>query len=550
MRIALAQINTKVGDLKGNTDLIINYIDKAVKLGAELVVFPELSITGYPPRDLLDFEYFVKDNIAQLEKIKPHTKNIGVLVGFVDINQNPVGKKYHNAAALIHNGEILTKYYKSLLPFYDVFDETRYFESGKEFHSVEFLGKKIGITICEDIWNDKCGDKECERAFYELNPIEELVKQDVDVILNLSASPYWIGKETDRYDALKDMAKKYSTPIVYVNQAGGNDDLVFDGSSFAVDQSGEIRAMASDFKEDIVIYSLNTNIGDIHPISDSVEKSLFKALRMGLKDYCIKSGFKRIVLGLSGGIDSAVSAVIASYALGSRNVMGIAMPSMYSSSDSVTDAEALAKKLDIQFHTVPIKGVFDAFVDTIQPSKGLMMDLAEENLQARIRGNILMTYSNRYGSLLLSTGNKSELAVGYCTLYGDMAGGLDVLSDIPKTMVYRLAEFINASKEIIPYSTIVKPPSAELRPDQKDQDSLPPYDVLDDILKLYIEDRVSPKEIAKKYGKKLVEDIIRKVNLNEYKRRQATLGLKVTTKAFGSGRRFPIVQGYGFQIKD
>lgn len=549
MRIALAQINPKVGDLNGNTNLIIKYITKAKVAGANLVVFPELAITGYPPRDLLDFEYFIEDNIAHLEKIKPYTQGIGVLVGYVDINREPFGKRFHNAAALIYNGEIISRHHKSLLPFYDVFDETRYFEPAKEVKPVEFLGKKLGISICEDIWNDKCDRDQVSRPLYSINPIEEISKHNVDVIINLSASPYWINKEKERFETISAIAKKYQKPIVYVNQVGGNDDLLFDGVSFVTDANGEIKANAGDFKEDLILYSLEENVGDTHLLSDSVEKTLFKALRLGLKDYCAKSGFKKVVLGLSGGIDSAVTAVIASYALGSRNVLGIAMPSMYSSSDSVTDAESLAKRLDIEFKIVPIKEVFDSYIHTIQPTEGLKMDLAEENLQARIRGNILMTYSNRYGSLLLSTGNKSEMAVGYCTLYGDMAGGLNLLADVPKTLVYRLAKFINANSENIPQSTITKPPSAELRPDQKDQDSLPPYEVLDDILKSYVEDRVAPSEIAKKYPAALVEDIIRKININEYKRRQATLGLKVTTKAFGSGRRFPIVQGYSFKVR-
>ena len=546
MRIALAQINTTVGDLKGNVEIIINAIKKAKSIGAELVVFPELSITGYPPRDLLDFDFFVKDNLEYLELIKKHTDDIGIIVGFIDYNRAEVGRKYYNSAALIYKGEIMAKHNKCLLPYYDVFDETRYFEPGKSVTAVDFMGTKIGITICEDIWNDK---DYWQRPNYAFNPVEELVKEKPDVIVNLSASPYWLNKEKQRFEIIKCLAEKYETPIIYVNQSGGNDDLLFDGVSFVVDKNGEIKARASDFKADMVSYSLNTNYGDIHKISDSEEKSLFKALRMGLKDYCQKNGFKKVVVGLSGGIDSAVVAAVASYSLGSVNVLGITMPSMYSSQGSVNDSKKLADNLGIAFLNVPITDIFNSYIDTMQKSQGVLMDLAEENIQARIRGNILMTYSNRYGSLLLSTGNKSELAVGYCTLYGDMAGGLAILSDMPKTLVYRLAEFINFAKEIIPVQILKKPPSAELRPDQKDQDSLPPYDILDDILKMYIEENKSPNEIANKYDKKIVNDIIRKINMNEYKRRQGALGLKVTTKAFGSGRRFPIVQKYDFTVK-
>jgi len=542
MKIALAQINTKIGDFEGNFKKIVSFIDKAKQHDADLVIFPELTITGYPPRDLLDFESFVKDNIAYLDKVKDYTTDIGVICGFVDINREPYGKKYRNAAALIFNGEIISKHYKSLLPFYDVFDETRYFEPAKEVIPVTFKGKRLGITICEDVWNDK---DYWTTPLYQNNPIESLFTQGIDVILNLSASPFWLNKEKGRLDILSNIAKKYELPLVYTNQVGGNDDLLFDGASIVVDKNGILQAQGKDFEEDLIIYDLDSNKGQINSVSTTEEESLLKALVIGLKDYCGKLGFKKVVLGLSGGIDSAVTAVIAAYALGKENVLGITMPSMYSSSGSVDDSEILAQNLGIDFKKIPIADYFYSYVNNIQNGE-LVMDLAEENLQARIRGNILMLHSNRYGSLLLSTGNKSELAVGYCTLYGDMAGGLSVLSDVPKVMVYKLAKFINKEKEIIPEDIITKPPSAELRPDQKDQDSLPPYEILDDILKLYIEENKSFEEISKKYPENIVKDIIKKVNNNEHKRRQASLGLKVTTKAFGSGRRFPIVQGYKF----
>ncbi len=531
MKIALAQINTKVGDLKGNTDLIIQNIYAAKNRGANLVVFPELCITGYPPRDLLDFECFIDDNLKALETIKENTENIAVIVGYIDKNPAEEGKKYFNAAAVIENKEITAKYYKRLMPFYDIFDETRYFEPGKENLAVKIKDKNFIITICEDLWNDKDYWK---RTLYRVNPAQEILNLDFDCIINISASPFVLNKEKERLSIFKNLAVKAKKPIIYVNQVGGNDDLIFDGASFSLDERGVITARCGQFKEDLVI-------DELKPLSESEEESIFNALSLGLKDYCHKTGFKKVVLGLSGGIDSAVTAVIAAHALGPENVLGITLPSMYSSAGSVCDSEKLAANLGIDFKEIPIKEKFDTYV------KGEKhMDLAEENLQARIRANILMIYSNREGRLLLTTGNKSELAVGYCTLYGDMCGGLAVISDVPKVMVYRLANYINRNNEIIPQDIITKPPSAELRPDQKDQDTLPPYDVLDDILKDFIEDNKSITEISKKYPEEIVKDVIKKVNLSEYKRRQAALGLKVTTKAFGTGRRFPVVQGYDF----
>lgn len=544
MKIALAQINTKVGDLKGNVNKIIEKIQEAKSKNAQLVVFPELSIVGYPPRDLLDFRAFIEDNIKELDRIKEHTDDIGVIVGFVDFNSFYKGLNYYNSAAFIYKGEVIQKYYKRLLPYYDVFDETRYFEPGKTSNVTEFMGKKVGITICEDIWNDKSA---IERSGYRCNPILSLVDRNADVIINLSASPFHLNKEKFRFTEISGMAKKYHVPIVYVNQTGGNDDLLFDGMSFAVDNQGKIQARCTDFEEDMVIYDLDANSGELKNYSECEEASLFKALSMGLKDYCAKMGFKKVILGLSGGIDSALTAVIACDALGSENVLGITMPSMYSSEGSVSDSQILAKNLNMECLEIPIKPIFNCFIDNMQ-KEDLKMDLAEENLQARIRGNILMTYSNRYGYMLLSTGNKSEMSVGYCTLYGDMAGGLNLLSDVPKTMVYKISKYINREKEIIPNDVIIKPPSAELRPDQKDQDSLPPYEILDEILKEYVEENKTPDEISQKYPKEVVYDIVKKINKNEYKRNQATLGLKVTTRAFGSGRRFPIVQGYDFRM--
>ncbi len=543
MKIALAQINTKVGDLKGNTGLIIRNINLAKEKGAELVIFPELSITGYPPRDLLDFECFVDDNLVYLDKIRQHSTGIAVVCGFVDKNPSSYGKKLYNAAALVQNGEITDKYYKRLLPFYDVFDETRYFEPGKDNLTVEINNKKFFLTICEDLWNDKDYWK---RQLYQVNPADEIPKTGIDGIINISASPYLLDKEKERFCIFKNIALNSGIPVIYVNQTGGNDDLLFDGASFAIDAEGEIKGLCGDFQEELIIYDIKNNSGEVHCLSNSQEESVFKSLVTGVRDYCGKIGFKKVLIGLSGGIDSAVTAAVATAAMGKENVLGITMPSIYSSEGSVSDSEKLAKNLGIEFLEIPIAGIFDAYINKIQNSEKFM-DIAEENLQARIRANILMMHSNRYGYLLLTTGNKSELSVGYCTLYGDMSGGLSVLSDVPKVMVYKLAKFLNKDKEIIPDNTITKPPSAELRPDQKDMDSLPPYEVLDDVLKQFVENNRSVKEISQKYPKELVQDIVKKINSCEYKRRQAALGLKVTTKAFGTGRRFPIVQGYNFQ---
>ncbi len=546
MKIALAQINTKVGDLENNTKKIIDNINKAKNSGVDLVIFPELSITGYPPRDLLDFHAFIEDNSYCLEKIKEAAEGIAVVCGYIDINKKGYGKKYFNSAVFIENKEVISTHNKCLLPFYDVFDETRYFEPGKEVNIIDFLSKKIAITICEDIWNDK---GYWERPLYKFNPVEEIEKNnDVDLIINLSASPFWLNKPQDRINILKAISKKQKTHLFYVNQVGGNDDLIFDGSSLVIDPDGNTAAQANDFEEDLLIYDLNKKQGKIAQVSTSEEESILKALNLGLKDYCKKSGFKKVIIGLSGGIDSALTAAIAAQALGSDNVLGITMPGMYSSTGSVDDSIELAKNLGIKCLTVPITNMFNSFIENVEKDQGLQMNLAEENLQARIRGNILMMYSNNYGYLLVSTGNKSELSVGYCTLYGDMAGGLALLSDVPKTMVYKVSKFINKDKEIIPNEIITKAPSAELRPDQKDQDSLPPYEVLDDILKDYVEEYKTFEVISQKYDAELVKSIIKKINLNEYKRRQSSLGLKVTTKAFGHGRRFPIVQGYNFRI--
>jgi len=543
MKIALAQINPKIGDLENNTKKIIANIEKAKAEKVDLVIFSELSITGYSPFDLLDFEDFTRDNLVALDEIKSHTNGIGVILGFVDFNSNAKGKKYRNSAALLHNGEIVAKYNKMLLPFYDVFHETRYFEPGEEICVVDFMGQKIGISICEDLWNDISS---FDYQQYIMNPIEELAKENPDFIVNLSASPYILHKETKRFEIIENLAKKYKIPFIYVNQVGANDDLLFDGNSFVTDTNGKITAMCKDFEEDFVVYDTDKKQGEIHPHSNCIEEKIVKAITMGLRDYCHKLGFKKVILGLSGGIDSALTAYFSKEALGAENVLGITMPSKYSSTGSVKDSEDLAKNLGIEFKNISIAPMFDSFKEQLGE---VITGVAEENLQARLRSNILMAHSNKYGHLLLSTGNKSELAVGYCTIYGDMSGGLNLISDLPKTFVYKVCRYINRNCEIIPTSTIEKAPSAELRPDQIDQDSLPAYEILDDIIDDYIVHNKPTEEIYQKYGKELVDDIISKITKAEYKRKQATLGLKITPKAFGSGRKIPITQGYDFTTR-
>jgi len=537
MKIAISQINPIIGDIKGNTDKILSYISKAKKEDCELIIFPELSILGYPPRDLLLRNDLLKkvDEIIK-EKILPESKDIGILLGA------PLCKdgRIYNSALLFYHEKIFGYQHKTLLPSYDVFDETRYFKPANYRHPIIFKGVNLGITVCEDIWNDK---DYWNRKIYEIDPLEELISQGAEIIINISASPYYYGKIKLRLDMLSYIAQKYKRPIVYVNQVGGNDELIFDGSSLVITEDGKIAWRGKSFEEDfgIVDFENLSFVKDINFIKEDIE-FIYKALVLGIKDYFLKLGFKKAVVGLSGGIDSSVTAVLAVSALGPENVLGVSMPSRYSSEGSIKDAEKLAKNLGIDFRIIPIERIFKSYLETFNPNGNPLMDLAEENLQARIRGNILMFISNREGYLVLTTGNKSELAVGYCTLYGDMAGGLAVIGDVPKMMVYELAKFINREREIIPQSVLTKVPSAELRPNQKDEDSLPPYSILDQILKAYIEDNLSIEEIVEKgFERSLVEEVIKKIDSAEYKRRQAPPVLKVTTKAFGMGRRMPIV---------
>ena len=546
MKIGFAQINPTVGDLRGNFEKIAGAYDQLARAGADIVIAPELAVTGYPPQDLVFKSRFVPENLAVLDQLQKRLNKPALLVGFVDRNEGR-GKPFHNAAALLQAGEPLQKTHKSLLPTYDVFDEDRYFEPAREIAPLNFRGHRIGVTICEDIWTERY----LPRPFYDVDPVCALVTQEAEMILNVSASPFSLRKPAVRREMISGLAGTYQRPIFYCNAVGGNDQLVFDGNSIAVNARGQLLAQLPAFEEASVIVDSESVQAPEIPSADIVQE-LYSALRLGLRDYLAKCGFKSAVLGLSGGIDSAVVAAIAVDALGPNNVTGVSMPSQFSSRGSILDALALAKNLRIQCLQIPIADAFAVFKAQFKEVfAGRTEDATEENMQARLRGMTLMALSNKFGHLVLSTGNKSELAVGYCTIYGDMAGGLAVISDVPKTMIYELARFINSEAsrvgkgEIIPASTIEKPPSAELRPNQKDQDTLPPYDVLDAILRLHVEDNLSVAEIvAQGFDEKTVRWVQRRVDLNEYKRAQAAPGLKVTSRAFGVGRRMPIAQRY------
>lgn len=542
MKVILAQINTRVGDLTNNTERIIQHISQARSEGADLIVFPELSITGYPPEDLVEKKAFVRKNQEMLDLIREATDGIGVLCGFVAPNNDPEGHHVFNAAALIENRQIIGIQYKTLLPNYDVFDEMRHFEPAKHKKIFTFRGVKLGISICEDSWNDKDFWK---RRIYHNDPIEELFNQGAEILINISASPFHVQKHHLRLEMFRSIAIKYRKPILFVNLVGGNDSLIFDGRSFALNAEGIPIAAGKAFEEDRVSLTLPSTQTITMP-NPTTEEEIFNALVLGVRDYLHKCGFRKALIGLSGGIDSALVAAITASALGPQNVIGVSMPSRYSSDHSQDDARDLARNLGITYHSVPIEPMFRSFLESLSGSfQGLPEDTTEENIQARIRGNILMAFSNKLNAMVLSTGNKSELAVGYCTIYGDMCGGLAVISDVPKTMVYRISNWINRDKIVIPKSTIEKPPSAELRPNQTDQDSLPPYDVLDAILKAYIEDLLEADEIIKLgHDPETVHKILKLIDRNEYKRRQAAPGLRVTSKSFGFGRRLPIAQGW------
>src|SRR5213080_4324789 len=540
MKIGFAQINPTVGDLRGNCELIIGAYEGLAAAGAELVLTPELALTGYPPQDLVFKSRFVPENLAFLEKLHSHVGDTALLVGFVDRNEGR-GKPFHNAAALLERAKPIRKAYKSLLPTYDVFDEDRYFEAGRCVVPFDVHGRKIGVTICEDIWTDDY----LPRPLYDIEPVRNLVEQSAEIIVNLSASPFRLGAPACRFEMIAALARAYQRPICYCNVVGGNDQLVFDGNSIAVNPAGNLIAQLTAFREDAKV--VDTDWTDpIEFYEGKTPEVLFAALSLGVRDYFRKCNFHSAVIGLSGGVDSAVTAVIAVDALGAENVIGVSMPSPYSSRGSIDDARALAHNLGIKFLEIPITDAFRDFKAQFKELfKGLSENETEENMQPRLRAITLMALSNKFGHLLLTTGNKSELAVGYCTIYGDMAGGLCVLSDVPKTTVYELARWINRDREIIPRSTIDKPPSAELKPNQKDQDTLPPYEILDQILQLYVEENLSARDIiACGFDEKTVRWVQRRVDLNEYKREQAAPGIKVTSRAFGLGRRMPIAQRY------
>jgi NAD+ synthase (glutamine-hydrolysing) len=542
MRIALAQINTTVGDFAGNEARILAAYQQAVAAGAELVVYPELAITGYPPRDLLLKRHFIEESLAVLDRLSRVTGDAGMLVGYVGRNPQRVGREATNSTALLQRGKVVASRSKTLLPTYDVFDEDRYFEPATENTPVEFKGRLVGLTVCEDMWNDE--DFWDDRR-YRRNPPLELAAAGATVLFNNSASPWHLGKNETRYAMLSQLAAKAQRPVVYCNLIGGNDELVFDGASLAFNSSGQLIAQAKSFDEDLVVFDVET-AQPVVPETIDAEERVYRALVVGLRDYIRKCGFRSVVLGLSGGIDSALTAAVAVDALGRENVRGVSLPSQFSSAGSLDDARVLAANLGIQYDVVPIQPAFESVKKQLGPVfAGTEEDTTEENIQARLRGVILMAMSNKFGSLLLTTGNKSELAVGYCTLYGDMNGGLAAISDVPKTMVYRLARWVNRQREIIPESSITKPPSAELRLNQTDQDSLPPYEVLDGILEEYVVNLKTAAEIvAMGFDEAVVKRIIRLIDFSEYKRRQAAPGLKVTSKAFGVGRRMPIAQRY------
>jgi NAD+ synthetase len=546
VKVALAQINPVIGDFTGNCNKIVDYSRQAALRGCSLVIFPELTVCGYPPLDLLERSSFIRDQEDALSRLLPALPQIDVLIGAVERRQGGSGKSLYNSALVCRSGSIIHRVRKQLLPAYDVFDENRYFEPGTVPDIYECCGKKIAITVCEDIWHQTIGE-------YRLEPVTELFnratarKEAIDILVNISASPYHRGKTKIRQGIFSSLCVDYKTLFLHVNQVGGQDSLLFDGDSCALDEKGMVIANAYRFKEDLIVVDVDSLEGDRRPYDQSGEiSSIHDALVMGTRDYVCKSGFSSAVLGLSGGIDSALTAALAVQALGAENVLGVALPSPYSSADSLEDARELALRLGCRFETIPIGALFDCYRKTLDTLfSGYEEDVTEQNIQARIRGNLLMALSNKFNHLLLTTGNKSELAVGYCTLYGDMSGGLAVISDVPKQLVYELAAYINRQAEIIPERTIAKPPTAELRPGQCDQDDLPPYELLDRILHLYLEEGYGRLQIIDKgYDREVVDDIVRRIRVNEYKRKQAPIGLKVTSKAFGFGRRLPNVQNY------
>jgi NAD+ synthase (glutamine-hydrolysing) len=540
VKIALGQINPTVGDFSGNATKIIQFSLQARSAGAGLILFPELAVCGYPPRDLVESPSFVARCRSTIDKIAAETVGIAVICGTVTPAEAESGKKVMNSAALLREGRIDFIQSKMLLPTYDVFDEMRNFAPAKSQQLFDFCGTQMALTICEDAWNDK---RFWNRRLYGVDPVDELVRAGGNFVLNISASPFWLGKRDLRRDMLAAIARNQKVPVAMVNQVGGNDSLVFDGSSVVIAPDGRVLAQAKSFEEDLIYFDSQKLTGDLHPQIEGEDASAYEALVLGTRDYVHKCGFERAIIGLSGGIDSALTASIAVDALGPDNVTGVGMPGPYSSQGSIDDARELASNLRIRFELLSIDNIYAAARQTLDPVfAGMPEDVTEENIQSRARGMLLMALSNKFGALVLSTGNKSELAVGYCTLYGDMVGGLAVISDVPKTLVYRLSAYVNSMRKVIPEATINKPPSAELRPDQKDSDSLPPYDVLDPILEDFVEESFSAEQIARvhNFDPALVARVLRMVERSEYKRQQAAPGIKISAKAFGYGRRFPI----------
>jgi NAD+ synthetase len=545
VKIALGQVDPTIGDFDGNLRLARQAMAQAQAAGSELLVLPELMLCGYPPRDLLEREAFLRSARRALDELCASvTGPLAVLVGFPEpLADVKAGRQIANAVALIDGGKVVAIRRKSLLPTYDVFDEWRYFEPATSVAPVPFRGRSLGISICEDIWND--GDFWPKRLYRE-DPVEKLVAAGADLLINIAASPFTIEKRHLRPRMLASVARHWQRPLLFVNQVGGQDDLVFDGSSLAINAKGEIYARAAEHAPDLLVVDPDSSSGEMRPFVASDARSALDALVLGTRDYARRCGFSGALIGLSGGIDSAVVACIASRALGAKNVLGVAMPSRYSSDHSRRDAADLARNLGIEFREISIEPMFAAYLEQLAPAfTGREPDVTEENLQARVRGGLLMALSNKFGKLLLSTGNKSEIATGYCTLYGDTNGGLAVISDVPKTLVYRIAREINADEPVIPESTLTKPPSAELRPGQVDQDSLPPYDVLDAILAAHVEDGLDSNALlAKGFERAVVDKVLRLVRTSEYKRRQLPPGLKITGKAFGTGRRYPIAHAF------
>jgi NAD+ synthase (glutamine-hydrolysing) len=557
LKIGLLQLNSTVGDFADNRRKLLAGHEKAVVFGAEFILAPELFLCGYPPRDLLQRADFIDANLAALEETAKNIGAIPLCVGYVDRNPEKPGRALRNSAAILQNGKIIWRTHKSLLPTYDVFDEDRYFEPAEKIEPFIFNGRKLGITICEDIWNDE--DFWPERL-YRRDPVHELISQGAEIILNISASPWHDGKERTRLEMLQRVARDEKIPLAQVNLIGANDELIFDGHSVALNARGEIIAMGKGFEEDIFVADLkqapltpSLSPSDGERVAEGQvrgfpprEQQIFSALSLGIRDYVRKCGFKSVILGLSGGIDSALVAVLAADALGAENVLGVAMPARYSSSGSLNDAETLTKNLGIRYEVLPIEPPFLAVEKQLEKVfAGTKPNEAEENVQSRLRGVTLMALSNKFGALVLTTGNKSEMAVGYCTLYGDMNGALAPIADVLKTDIYKIARCVNREKIIIPENSISKPPSAELRPNQTDQDSLPPYEMLDAILDLYVVKNLSKTEIVSSgFDAVVVNDVVNKINFSEYKRRQAAPGLKVSPRAFGMGRRIPIAQRF------